>query len=142
MTESKIPIQLEINTELILRSNDLMNVQWSWNGSHWKRLVCTNDFITCRLYGRTKNQSCLMIWRNRKRKNDFVCRFHSSWGSPDSHSISLYARRRLCKSIVLSQLQIRDDTDQSHPFSLIMWANSMMYLPSLYFWLVSKACSC
>jgi hypothetical protein len=29
----------------------------------------------------------------------------------------------------------------SHPFSLIMWASSMMYLPSLYFWLDSKACS-
>lgn len=31
---------------------------------------------------------------------------------------------------------------QSHPFSLIMCANSMIYLPSLYFWLDSKACSC
>ena len=30
----------------------------------------------------------------------------------------------------------------SHPLSLIMCASSMMYLPSLYFWLVSKACSC
>lgn len=30
---------------------------------------------------------------------------------------------------------------QSQPLSLIMWANSMMYLPSLYFWLLSKACS-
>lgn len=30
---------------------------------------------------------------------------------------------------------------QSHPFSLIMCASSMMYLPSLYFWLDSKACS-
>lgn len=30
---------------------------------------------------------------------------------------------------------------QSHPLSLIMWASSMMNLPSLYFWLLSKACS-
>lgn len=36
-----------------------------------------------------------------------------------------------------------DDTDdQSHPFSLIMWASSIMYFPSLYFWLDSNACSC
>lgn len=31
---------------------------------------------------------------------------------------------------------------QSQPLSLIMWASSMMNLPSLYFWLLSKACSC
>lgn len=30
----------------------------------------------------------------------------------------------------------------SHPFSFIMWASSMMYLPSLYFWLDSNATSC
>lgn len=30
---------------------------------------------------------------------------------------------------------------QSHPFSLIIWASSIMNLPSLYFWLDSKACS-
>ena len=30
---------------------------------------------------------------------------------------------------------------QSQPLSLIMCASSMMYLPSLYFWLLSKACS-
>lgn len=30
---------------------------------------------------------------------------------------------------------------QSQPFSLIMWANSMMNFPSLYFWLDSNACS-
>lgn len=30
---------------------------------------------------------------------------------------------------------------QSQPLSLIMWASSMMNLPSLYFWLLSKACS-
>ena len=29
----------------------------------------------------------------------------------------------------------------SHPFSLIIWASSMMNLPSLYFWLDSYACS-
>jgi hypothetical protein len=29
--------------------------------------------------------------------------------------------------------------NQSHPLSLIMWASSMIYLPSLYFWLDSKA---
>lgn len=29
----------------------------------------------------------------------------------------------------------------SHPLSLIMWASSMMNFPSLYFWLLSKACS-
>lgn len=31
---------------------------------------------------------------------------------------------------------------QSQPLSLIMWFSSIMNLPSLYFWLVSKACSC
>lgn len=31
--------------------------------------------------------------------------------------------------------------DHSQPFSLIICANSIMYLPSLYFWLLSKACS-
>lgn len=31
---------------------------------------------------------------------------------------------------------------QSQPFSLIICASSIMYLPSLYFWLDSKACSC
>uniref|UniRef100_A0A480HLK6 Protein yippee-like 3 isoform X2 n=1 Tax=Sus scrofa TaxID=9823 RepID=A0A480HLK6_PIG len=30
---------------------------------------------------------------------------------------------------------------QSQPLSLIMWLSSMMYFPSLYFWLLSKACS-
>lgn len=30
----------------------------------------------------------------------------------------------------------------SQPFSLIMCAISIMYLPSLYFWLDSNACSC
>lgn len=30
----------------------------------------------------------------------------------------------------------------SHPFSFIMWASSIINLPSLYFWLDSKACSC
>ncbi len=30
----------------------------------------------------------------------------------------------------------------SQPLSLIMWASSMMNLPSLYFWLLSNACSC
>lgn len=30
---------------------------------------------------------------------------------------------------------------KSHPLSLIMWANSMINLPSLYFWLNSNACS-
>jgi len=30
---------------------------------------------------------------------------------------------------------------QSQPFSLIMWASSMMNFPSLYFWLDSNACS-
>lgn len=30
----------------------------------------------------------------------------------------------------------------SHPLSLIMWASSMMNFPSLYFWLLSNACSC
>lgn len=30
----------------------------------------------------------------------------------------------------------------SQPLSLIMWASSMMNFPSLYFWLLSKACSC
>ncbi len=30
---------------------------------------------------------------------------------------------------------------QSQPLSFIIWASSMMYLPSLYFWLFSKACS-
>lgn len=29
----------------------------------------------------------------------------------------------------------------SHPFSLIMWASSIMNFPSLYFWLDSNACS-
>ena len=29
----------------------------------------------------------------------------------------------------------------SHPFSLIIWASSIMNLPSLYFWLDSYACS-
>lgn len=31
--------------------------------------------------------------------------------------------------------------DQSQPFSLIIWASSIMYFPSLYFWLDSNACS-
>jgi len=30
---------------------------------------------------------------------------------------------------------------QSHPLSFIMCATSIMYLPSLYFWLDSNACS-
>lgn len=30
---------------------------------------------------------------------------------------------------------------RSQPLSLYMWASSMMNLPSLYFWLFSKACS-
>lgn len=29
----------------------------------------------------------------------------------------------------------------SQPLSLIMWANSIINFPSLYFWLLSKACS-
>lgn len=32
--------------------------------------------------------------------------------------------------------------DQSQPFSLIIWASSIIYFPSLYFWLDSNACSC
>lgn len=32
-------------------------------------------------------------------------------------------------------------SQSSHPFSLIIWANSMINLPSLYFWEDSKACS-
>ena len=35
----------------------------------------------------------------------------------------------------------RDGSHQSHPLSLIICASSMMYLPSLYFWLDSNACS-
>lgn len=31
---------------------------------------------------------------------------------------------------------------QSQPLSFIMWDSSMINLPSLYFWLSSKACSC
>lgn len=35
----------------------------------------------------------------------------------------------------------RGSRGQSQPLSLIMWLSSMMYFPSLYFWLLSKACS-
>lgn len=43
----------------------------------------------------------------------------------------------LPSNVVVTQLL----APQSQPLSLIMWANSMMNLPSLYFWLLSKACS-
>lgn len=38
----------------------------------------------------------------------------------------------------------REEVGRGHsqPLSLIMWASSMMNLPSLYFWLLSNACSC
>lgn len=36
---------------------------------------------------------------------------------------------------------MRQELAQSQPLSLIMWLSSMMYFPSLYFWLLSKACS-
>lgn len=38
----------------------------------------------------------------------------------------------------------REEVGEGHsqPLSLIIWASSMMNLPSLYFWLLSNACSC
>lgn len=38
----------------------------------------------------------------------------------------------------------REEVGQGHsqPLSLIIWASSIMNLPSLYFWLLSNACSC
>lgn len=38
-------------------------------------------------------------------------------------------------------LRLSQASVHSQPLSLIMWASSMMNLPSLYFWLLSNACS-
>lgn len=61
--------------------------------------------------------------------------------SPPSHAFthpSSHPAPPPLPAAVVSRLLI----PQSQPLSLIMWASSMMNLPSLYFWLLSKACSC
>lgn len=61
----------------------------------------------------------------------------STHGHPSSHDHIVHIN---CASIAV--LVDACVVDQSQPFSLIMCAFSMMNLPSLYFWLDSKACSC
>lgn len=56
-----------------------------------------------------------------------------------SHSLTLGQNVRL--DGVHVDTGWRPRSGQSQPLSLIMCASSMMYLPSLYFWLLSKACS-
>lgn len=72
-----------------------------------------------------------------------------------NHRLSLVARQRGGRTLRLEQycrryrekfdgcldVRVFPTATHSHPFSLIMWASSMMNLPSLYFWLDSNACS-
>lgn len=67
------------------------------------------------------SESVAQRWLERGMKKLHWNRFRNLWKSHDE-------RRRF--------------PSQSQPLSFIMWDSSMMYFPSLYFWLSSKACSC